>query len=169
MLSEVLWAFRTSKRTATGTTPYALTFGHYAILPMEVTMKSLRVARQYEMSPSQYKDSMMAELDDLDEECLLALDRVQAQKAKVAKAYNRTVRPMVFVESDLVLKALLPIGYKDPKFGKWSPTWEGPFVVHQVLKGGAYRLRTVECQVQLRLLNGKYLKNYHPTMWEVTK
>ncbi|XP_043687647.1 uncharacterized protein LOC122638862 [Telopea speciosissima] len=51
MLSEVLWAFRTSKRTTTGTTPYALTFGHNAILPMEVTVRSLRVARQYEMSP----------------------------------------------------------------------------------------------------------------------
>ncbi|XP_043692878.1 uncharacterized protein LOC122643309 [Telopea speciosissima] len=147
MLSEVRWAFKTSKRTTTGTTPYALTFGYDAILPMEVTMKSLWVARQYEMSPSQYKDSLMAELDDLDEEHLLALDRVQAQKAKVAKAYNKMVRPKAFAELNLVLKAVLPIGHKDPKFGKWSPTWEGPFMVHQVLKGGVYRLRTLDGQV----------------------
>ncbi|XP_043714562.1 uncharacterized protein LOC122662926 [Telopea speciosissima] len=76
MLLEVLWAFRTSKRMATGTTPYALTFGHDAILPMELTVKSLRVVRQYGMTPSEYADSMMAELDDLDEERLLALDWV---------------------------------------------------------------------------------------------
>ncbi|XP_043714654.1 uncharacterized protein LOC122663011 [Telopea speciosissima] len=169
MLSEVLWAFRTSKRIVIGTTPYALTFGHDAILPMEVIIESLRVARQYEMSPNQYKDSMMAELDELDEERLLALDRVQAQKAKVAKAYNKMVRPKAFSESDLVLKAMLPIGHKDPKFGKWSPTWEGLFVVHQVLKGGAYHLRIVDGQVQLRPLNDKNLKKYHPTMWEVIK
>ncbi|XP_043696633.1 uncharacterized protein LOC122647266 [Telopea speciosissima] len=169
LLSEVQWAFRTSKRTAIGTTPYALTFGHDAIFPMEVTVKSLRVARHYGMSPSQYRDSMMAELDNLDEECIFALDRVQAQKAKVAKAYNKMVRSKMFAESDLVLKAMFPVGNKDPKFRKWSPTWEGPFVVHQVLKGGAYRLRTVDGQVQLRPLIGKYLKEYHPIMWEVTK
>ncbi|XP_043717492.1 uncharacterized protein LOC122665409 [Telopea speciosissima] len=167
MLSEVLWAFRTSKRAATGMTPYALTFGHDAILPMEVIVKSLGVAKHFDMPLGQYRDSMMAELDDLDEERLLALDRVQAQKAKVAKAYNKTVRSKTFVESDLVLKAVLPIGHKDPKFGKWSPTWEGPFVVHQVLKGGAYHLKTIDGQVQLRPLNGKFLKMYHPTMWEV--
>ncbi|XP_043694186.1 uncharacterized protein LOC122644882 [Telopea speciosissima] len=153
MLSEVPWAFKTSKRTATWTTPYVLTFGHDAILPMEVIVKSLRVARQCEMTPNQYKDSMMAELDDLDEERLLALDWVKAQKVKVAKAYNKMVRPKVFAESDLVLKAVLPIGHKDPKFGKWSPTREGPFVVHQVLKGGVYRevvpsvAKTIEWQV----------------------
>ncbi|XP_043699889.1 uncharacterized protein LOC122650551 [Telopea speciosissima] len=169
MLSEVLWAFRTSKRTATGTTPYALTFGHDAILSMEVTVKSLRVARQYEITPGQYKDSIMAKLDDLDKERLLALDRVQAQKVKVAKAYNKMVRPKAFAEANLVLKAMLPIRHKDPKFGKWSPTWEGPSVVHQILKVGAYCLRTVDCHVQLTLLNGKYLEKYHPTMWEVAK
>ncbi|XP_043694235.1 uncharacterized protein LOC122644943 [Telopea speciosissima] len=50
MLSEVLWAFKTSKRTAIGTTPFVLTLGHDAILPMEITMKSLRVARQHELT-----------------------------------------------------------------------------------------------------------------------
>ncbi|KAI5313408.1 hypothetical protein L3X38_042582 [Prunus dulcis] len=37
-LSETLWAYRTSKREATGMTPYALTYGHDAILPMEITV-----------------------------------------------------------------------------------------------------------------------------------
>ncbi|XP_043710267.1 uncharacterized protein LOC122659194 [Telopea speciosissima] len=160
MLSKVLWAFRTSKRIAIGTTPYALTFGHDAILPMELTIKFLRVARQYKMIPNQYEDSIMAELY-LKEERLLALNRVQAQKVKVAKAYDKKVRSKAFAESNLVLKAILPIGCKDPRFGKWSPTWEGPFVVHQVLKGRAYHLRTVDGQVQLRPLNGKYLKRGH--------
>ncbi|CAL2256706.1 unnamed protein product [Prunus armeniaca] len=37
-LSETLWAYRTSKREATGMTPYALTYGHDAILPMEIAV-----------------------------------------------------------------------------------------------------------------------------------
>ncbi|XP_043710581.1 uncharacterized protein LOC122659543 [Telopea speciosissima] len=166
VLLEVLWAFRTSKRTATGTTPYVLTFGQDTVLPMELTVKSLRVARQYKLTPLEYSDSMIAELENLDKERLLALDLIQAQKVKVAKAYNKRVKPKAFTESDLVLKAVMPIGRRDPKYRKWSPTWEGPFLVHQVLKGGAYHLRTLDGQVQLRLLNDKYLKQYHPTMWE---
>ncbi|KAI5338500.1 hypothetical protein L3X38_017771 [Prunus dulcis] len=35
-LPETLWAYRTSKREATGMTPYALTYGHDPILPMEI-------------------------------------------------------------------------------------------------------------------------------------
>ncbi|XP_043687608.1 uncharacterized protein LOC122638827 [Telopea speciosissima] len=121
MLSEVLWSFMTSKRMVMGMAPYALTFGYDAILPMEVTVKSLRVARHYEMTPSQYKDSMMAELDDLDEERLLALDRVQAQKAKVAKAYNKMVRPKAFTESDLVFKAVFRSDTRTPNLGSGHP------------------------------------------------
>ena len=45
ILSETLWAYRTSKREATGTSPFALTFGHDAILPLEVYVPSLRVAK----------------------------------------------------------------------------------------------------------------------------
>ncbi|KAI5338921.1 hypothetical protein L3X38_018193 [Prunus dulcis] len=37
-LSETLWAYRTSKREATGMTPYALTYGHDTILPIEIAV-----------------------------------------------------------------------------------------------------------------------------------
>ncbi|KAI5323058.1 hypothetical protein L3X38_032130 [Prunus dulcis] len=43
-LSETLWAYRTSKREATGMTPYALTYGHDAILPMEIAIHINRPA-----------------------------------------------------------------------------------------------------------------------------
>ena len=45
ILSETLWAYRTSKREATSTSPFALTFGHDTILPLEVCVPSLRVAK----------------------------------------------------------------------------------------------------------------------------
>nr|XP_008351913.1 uncharacterized protein K02A2.6-like [Malus domestica] len=37
-LGETLWAYRTSKRTTTGTTPYHLTFGQDAAIPMEINV-----------------------------------------------------------------------------------------------------------------------------------
>ena len=45
ILSETLWAYRTSKREATGTSPFALTFGYDVIFPLEVCVPSLRVAK----------------------------------------------------------------------------------------------------------------------------
>ena len=42
-LNEALWAYRTSPRSATGTTSYALTYGHDAMLPVELSVNSLRI------------------------------------------------------------------------------------------------------------------------------
>ena len=43
-LSETLWAYITSKRDSTGVSPYSLTYGQDAVLPMEVVVPSLRVS-----------------------------------------------------------------------------------------------------------------------------
>ena len=45
ILFETLWAYRTSKREATSTSPFALTYEHDVVLPVEVSIPSLRVAR----------------------------------------------------------------------------------------------------------------------------
>ncbi|XP_060669127.1 uncharacterized protein LOC107428981 [Ziziphus jujuba] len=39
LLSKTLWAYRTSKRSGTGTTPFALTYGYEVVLPMEYAHK----------------------------------------------------------------------------------------------------------------------------------
>ncbi|GKV17095.1 hypothetical protein SLEP1_g27640 [Rubroshorea leprosula] len=42
-LNNVLWAYRTTSRTATGETPYHLAFGTEAVIPVEMGVPSLRV------------------------------------------------------------------------------------------------------------------------------
>jgi hypothetical protein len=42
-LLEVLWAYRTTKKTPTEETPYALAFGTEAVIPAEVGSRSYRV------------------------------------------------------------------------------------------------------------------------------
>jgi hypothetical protein len=63
----VLWAYQTSKKLSINTTPFSLVYGHDAVLPVEVIVQSLRVARQNQLSHTDYGDAMMAEMDDLDE------------------------------------------------------------------------------------------------------
>ncbi|GKV11349.1 hypothetical protein SLEP1_g22613 [Rubroshorea leprosula] len=70
------------------------------------------------------------------------------------------------IEGDLVWKAILPLGKKDPRSRKWSPNWEGPFRIHEVLRGGAYWLESLNGELHPQKINGIYLKPYYPTIWE---
>ena len=65
-LNEALWAYRTSPRSATGTTPYALTYGHDAILPVELSVNSLRIIEQSSLFGAEYSQAMRQELEDLE-------------------------------------------------------------------------------------------------------
>ncbi|WCJ31746.1 hypothetical protein M5689_013207 [Euphorbia peplus] len=166
-LSETLWAMRMTKPRATGVSPFFLTFGHDAVLPLEVIVPSLRIVRQNDLQPDDYLQAMIMELEDLDYERQKAFDCMLVQKKKVVEVYNKKVRRKVFQEGDLVWKLILPIGLKSHELGKWSPNWEGPFQVHKVLPGNAYWLKGLGGELHPRYINGKYLKKYYQTMWDL--
>ena len=48
-LNQVLWAYRNSPRESTGVSPYKLTYGHDAVLPVEINLTSVRVQRQNDL------------------------------------------------------------------------------------------------------------------------
>ncbi|GKV06375.1 hypothetical protein SLEP1_g18276 [Rubroshorea leprosula] len=87
-LNNVLWAYRTTTRTATGETPYHLAFGTKAVIPIELGVPSLRVS---------YFDStrndlpLREDLDLLDEVREQARLRTIAYKQKIANFYNKRV------------------------------------------------------------------------------
>ncbi|CAL8168693.1 unnamed protein product [Prunus armeniaca] len=64
-LLETLLAYRTSRREATDMTPYALTYGHDAILPMEIVVQSLRITHQHNLVGEDYSQAMLLELEGL--------------------------------------------------------------------------------------------------------
>ncbi|KAM1125125.1 hypothetical protein ACFX2B_039958 [Malus domestica] len=123
-LNEALWAYRTSPRSATGTTPYTLTYGHDAVLPVELSVNSLRVIEQSSLSNAEYNQAMLQELEDLEADRLDAYNLLVAQKKITERAYNQRVKQKTFGEGKLVWQTVLPVGIKDPRFGKWSPNWE---------------------------------------------
>ncbi|XP_030958972.1 uncharacterized protein LOC115980916 [Quercus lobata] len=153
LLSEVLWAYRTSKRMSINTTPYSLVFGHDAVLPMEITVRSMRITRQNELTHLDYQDAMFPELDEIDEACMAALDSIVVQKQKIYEMYNKRIKAKSFAIGDLVWKVILPIGVKDPYLGKWSPNWDGPFLVSEVFDGNAYKLMDISGNEHARSIN----------------
>ncbi|XP_012092511.1 uncharacterized protein LOC105650248 [Jatropha curcas] len=62
--------------------PFALTFGHDAILPMEVVVPSLRVAKQNGLTLDDYTWAMAMELKELDEAHVQAFNRMDVQNKK---------------------------------------------------------------------------------------
>ncbi|XP_050211577.1 uncharacterized protein LOC126661754 [Mercurialis annua] len=153
-LSEAVWANRTSQKSATGTSPFRLVYGYDAMLPMELTVTSTRRRYQSELSKDDYFDKMVIDSLDLDEERLTALDHLEAQKRRVERAYNKRVKRKIFTVGDIVWKAVLPIGHKDTRLGKWSPNWEGPFIMVNKLTGGAYLLANIDGEEHDRAING---------------
>jgi hypothetical protein len=57
-----------------------------------------------------------------------------------------------------VWKTILPLRNKGQKFGKWSPSWEGPYKVKQVISGNAYLLQTLQGKDLPKALNERFLK-----------
>ena len=85
MLLEVLLAYRTSKRSNTGTTPFALTYGHDAVLPTEMAVISLRLVKQNDIDLDEYNQSMLRDVEDLDDERFLALEHLKIQEIRVGE------------------------------------------------------------------------------------
>ncbi|XP_050216596.1 uncharacterized protein LOC126667627 [Mercurialis annua] len=133
---------------------------------MELTVMSTRRLYQNKLSKDDYFDKMVIDSLDLDEKRLAALDHLEAQKRRVKRAYNKRVKPKSFTIGDMVWKAILPIGHKDKRLGKWSPNWEGPFIVTTKLTGDAYVLANIDGEEHDRAINGQFLKKYIPNCWE---
>ncbi|XP_058784384.1 uncharacterized protein LOC131659178 [Vicia villosa] len=167
-LSQALWACRTSPKEAIGTTPFRLTYGHDAVLPVEIYVQSVRIQKQHEIPSEDYWSMMTDELVDLDEERMSALNSLRRQKDKVARAYNKKVRNKVFSINYLIWKVVLPMDRNDRVLEKWSPNWEGPFKVIQVFTNNAYESEELAPDQRIIRVNGKYLKEYKPTLQEFT-
>jgi len=166
VLSEALWAYRMSCHGAIKTSPYHLVYGQEAVLPWEITAGSRRITFQNELTTEEYAALMNDNIEDSTELRLWSLEKIKENKAKVARAYNKKVKPKEFHVGDLVWEAVLPLGTKDAAYGKWSPNWHGPYRVDQVLKGNAYMLEELSGVKFPVAVNGQHLKKYFPSMWD---
>ena len=122
-LPNVLWAYRTSARTLMGETPFRLTYGTEAMIPVEVGVTSTRREVFHEESNN---DHLRINLDCLDKVREKASIKVTKNQQKMADYYNKRVKLRRLDIGDLVLRKVTP-ATKDSAQGKLSPTWEGPY------------------------------------------
>jgi hypothetical protein len=112
---------------------------------------------------------MLDRLDEVSDERVKALGEIERDKLRVARAYNKRVKERLFQVKNLVWKTILPIGSRSNKFGKWSPNWEGPYRIKEVILRNSYMVQSVQGTSLLRALKGKYLKKYYSSVWQDTQ
>ena len=84
-LPEVLWAYRTTRKSATQETLFALAFGAEAITPIEVGLKSPRV----EFASVEHNEEILRlNLDLLEEKREQVLRRAEDYHIKTTKYYD---------------------------------------------------------------------------------
>ena len=102
VLSEALWAHRISRHGATKVTPFQLVYGQEAVLPIEVNLDAYRLAKQNDLSAVVYHDLMMNNIDEVTNVRIKALKKIEKDKARVSKAYNKKVKSKSFQVGELV-------------------------------------------------------------------
>jgi hypothetical protein len=135
-LPEVLWAYRTTRRTPTEETPYALAFRTETVIPAELGSGSLRV-ESYKAEAN--TEGLKIHLDQLQEKHDHAQITLSAYQERMVKYFNRNVKLRSFKVGDLVLRKVT-LATRDPVEGKLAPNWEGPYKVISCQRPGAYYL-----------------------------
>ncbi|XP_017419350.1 uncharacterized protein LOC108329586 [Vigna angularis] len=155
-LPEVLWAYRCTPHGSTGDTPFNLTYGTNAMLPVEVGEPSLR---RHITDMTLNDKQIRVNLDILPERREVATIRAEAQKRMLSRRYNTKVKPRAFKSGDLVWRKRGE-ARKNRAHGKLAANWEGPFRIAEDMTNGAYRLQLLDGQPIPNTWNATHLKYY---------
>ena len=86
-LPEVLWAYRTTRKSATQETPFALAFDTEAVAPVEIRLKSQRIELT---SVEHNEEALRLNLDILDEKREQVRKRTEDYQRKTARTEKST-------------------------------------------------------------------------------
>ncbi|XP_070049950.1 uncharacterized protein [Nicotiana tomentosiformis] len=140
-----LLGYCTAILTSTGATPYLFVYGTEAVILVEVEIPSLRIIQEVELSDAEWIRSRYELLALIDGKRMNAICHGQLYQNTMSRAFNKRVRPKQFTPGQLLLKRIFP--RQDEAKGKFSPNWQGPYMVHRVLTGGALILAEMDEEI----------------------
>jgi hypothetical protein len=97
-------------------------------------------------------------IDQLNAARDVALLRSAKYQQTLWRYHERNMRPREFHVGDLVLRRVQ--GGKDRH--KLSPPWEGPFIIHEVLRPGTYKIQYDDVRVVTNAWNIEHLRPFYP-------
>ncbi|XP_070008460.1 uncharacterized protein [Nicotiana sylvestris] len=141
-LSFALLGYRTTVRTSVGATPYLLVYGTEAVIPAEVEIPSLRIIVEAKIEDSDWVKTHLEQLTLIDEKRMAAVCHGMLYQQRMARAYNKKVRPRNFEVGKLILRRILP--HHEEAKGKFAPNWKGPYIIRKIFPRGALYLGDIE-------------------------
>ncbi|XP_070007285.1 uncharacterized protein [Nicotiana sylvestris] len=100
--------------------PYLLVYGTEAFIPAKIEIPSLRIVAEAGIDDDEWVKTRMEQLSLIDEKRLAAVYHSQLYQQRIARAYNKKVRPQKFEVGQLVLKHILP--HQAEAKGKFAPS-----------------------------------------------
>ena len=135
----VLWSLRTTPSQATGYTPFFMVYGSKPVLPTDLDYGAPRITAYDEQGAMASHQDAMDQLDEAHDVALLHSAKYQ----RVLRRYHsRRVWDLAFNIGDLVLRLV----QSNKDCHKLSPPWEGPYIIAEVLRPGAYKLKTIDAR-----------------------
>ena len=142
-LPYVLWAYRTTHRRSTGETPFSMSYGAKAVIPIETGFSTLRTRS---FNPSNNDELLERSLDLIEERKESVMVQLAYYQHKLKQGYNAKVKLRPLEPGNLVLRKVLGTE-KNPAWGKLGLNWEGPYRITSVASIGAYFLEDLDERV----------------------
>ncbi|XP_022856703.1 uncharacterized protein LOC111377807 [Olea europaea var. sylvestris] len=156
-LPHVLWAIRTTCRTATGETPFSMTYEAEAMSPVEVGVLSHRRIHFNEISNDEARISELHLLEEKRDASQITLAKYHR---KMTRFYNSKVRNRTLRLGDLVLKRVFQSS-KPTGSGVFSPNWEGPYRIRGESRPGTFEVEDMSGRVLPHKWNIEHLRKYY--------
>ena len=122
-LPHVLWAYRTTSRRSTGETPFSMSNGAEAVIPIETGFPT---SRTQSFNPSNNVELLEKSLDFIEERRESVIVQLAYYQHKLKQGYDAKVKLRPLEPGDLVLRKVLGTA-KNPTWGKLGPDWDEPY------------------------------------------
>ena len=103
-LPHVLWTYRTTPRRSMGETPFSMTYGAEAILPLETSFPTLKTGT---FTPSNNDELLERSLDLIEEKREKAMIQLAYYHQKLKQGYDANVKLRPLGPGDLLLRKFL--------------------------------------------------------------
>ena len=97
-------------------------------------------------------------MDQLNEARDVALLRLAKYQQALRRYHRRRVRDQAFNVRDLVLHLV----QSNKNRHKLSPSWEGLYIIAEVLRLGTYKISTIDDEVFINAWNIEQLRRFYP-------
>ena len=156
-LPHVLWTYRTTHCRSTEETPFSMTYGAEAVIPLETSFPTSRTSS---FNPRDNDEQLTKTLDLIEEKRKNAMVQLVYYQHKLKQGYGANVKLRPLTPGDLVLRKVVG-AVKNPAWGKLGPNWEGPYCITSEAGIGAYFLENLDEHVIPRPWNVNNLKRYY--------